>query len=211
MTPGRLVRRLAGRHERRLCAWYRSVFVDVARCAAQIAEALPPRARVIDIGGGDGQVLNHLLRLRGDLTVTMIDRRPAIGLFLDPEVRHRVKLMPSTSLAEYRTQGHPAAEVLLVSDVVHHVRRSDREAFLRDCRSVMTRDALLLIKEVAPGGPVATLALLTDWIVTGEWQVRLVAPERLVALVERATDLRFDASLLAARERPNYALCFRPA
>ena len=209
MTPGALVRKLAGPYERRLCELYRGIFVDVDRCIRQIATAIPPLARVIDIGGGDGQVLNLLLRLRPDITVAMLDLRASIGLFLEDDLRERVELNPSTSLALYRERGKPLADALLVSDVIHHVPRPERPGFVRDCRALMNPDAVLVIKDYAPGHLRSVLALATDWFVTGDRHVRLLTPAEMAALVESHTDLCRQSSLLATRELPNYAMAFR--
>lgn len=208
MAVGSLVRLLAGPFERQLCAAYRAVFINVVRCTEQIVAAIPIGAQVIDVGGGDGEILNHLLRNRPDLRVSMLDLRDEIGLFLEPEVRGRVVLHPGTSLAKYRGDGGGRADVLLVSDVVHHVPCEARVQFVADCLSLLKPDGVLIVKDVAPGGLVARLSVLADRYITGDRHVSLLEPAAMVELVE-SQGLRMQAGLLAEREHPNYAIAFR--
>jgi hypothetical protein len=74
MAPGALIRGVLGaRLARRAGRWYRMIFVDLAKEAAALAAVIPLDARLLDIGGGDGEHLNHLLALRPDLRVTTLD------------------------------------------------------------------------------------------------------------------------------------------
>lgn len=208
MSIGSIVRTAAGPFEKQLCALYRSVFINVRRCMDQLQEAIPNGSSVIDVGGGDGELLNYLLHLRPDINVVMLDLRKNIGAFLEPDVRDRVVLRPATSLASYRSESGELADVLIVSDVVHHVPATLRREFIDDCVSMTKTGGTLIIKEVAPGGFVAALSVLADRYITGDRHVSLMAPSDLSALVESAGCIRVG-ELLASRELPNYAVAFR--
>ena len=209
MSAGAIVRKIAGPLERKLCAAYRAVFINVHRCTEQIVQAIPENAYLIDVGGGDGEPLNYLLRMRPDVTVAMLDLRAQMGMFLDPDVRERVTLHPSTSLAAYRAQAGRRADALLVSDVMHHVPSQGRAEFIRDCLALLKPNGVLIVKDVAPGGLISHLGVLADRYITGDRHVALMEPSELVALVEGSGDLRMSGVLLDRREHPNFAIAFQ--
>lgn len=208
MSIGSVVRRLAGPFESRICAAYRAFFVNIPRCMTNIAPVIPVDATVIDVGGGDGEFVNELLRLRSDLTVVMIDLRESIGLQLQEAHRARVSLHPSTSLAQYHAKAHARADALLVSDVLHHVPVMERAQFLAECLDLVKPGGVLILKDMAPKGLKAKLALWADLYISGDRNVVLLTPERATEMVEAAGQLRARASLLDPADQPNYAIAF---
>lgn len=210
MSIGSIIRTAAGPFEKQLCSLYRSVFMNVRRCMEQIQRAIPNGSAVIDVGGGDGEMLNHLLRLRPDIEVVMLDMRDNIGQFLAPDVRDRVILRPSTSLAAFRSESGELADVLIVSDVVHHVPVNMRNQFIDDCVSMTKPGGILIIKDIAPGGMTAALSVLADRYITGDRHVTLMLPADLAALIESFGCTKIG-ELLARRELPNHAIAFRTA
>jgi hypothetical protein len=79
---------------------YRALFVDLEKVVSCLP-SFPPGAHVLDIGGGDGEMMNRILELHPEIDVTMLDSSPRLGAFLKPELRSRVRLLPSTTLAAY--------------------------------------------------------------------------------------------------------------
>ena len=79
MTPGKLARKILGRYTVPVGQVYRRIFVDLGTIAKQFDGAIPRNAHILDIGGGDGALIEFLLERRPDLTVTMCDRAPSIG------------------------------------------------------------------------------------------------------------------------------------
>jgi hypothetical protein len=99
---GAAIRRLLGaRLARHAGRWYRAIFVDLAKEASALASVIPHDAHLLDIGGGDGEPLNHLLTLRPDLRVTTLDPGPVVGQWIDASFDGRVTRLPGTSLAQY--------------------------------------------------------------------------------------------------------------
>src|ERR1700690_2843040 len=97
MPIGPSIRRLLGAGlARRAGRWYRAIFVDLAREAAALASAIPYNAHVLDVGGGDGEPLNHLLGIRPDLRITTLDPGPVVGQWIDVCFDDRVTRLPST-------------------------------------------------------------------------------------------------------------------
>lgn len=185
MKIGPAIRRLmpAG-FERRAAAAYRRVFVDLRKVAATVAGALPADAHLLDIGGGDGELLNHLLAARPDVRVTMVDIAGSVGKFVEPAHADRVRLLPGTSIEEHLGQMRAPYDAALVSDVMHHLPGGYRAQFLRSVRDALVPAGSIFVKDIEPGHPVAWLSLVCDRYVSGDRGVVLVSLAELAALVE---------------------------
>src|SRR5262249_35648249 len=148
--------------------WYRAIFVDVEKVAA----ALPvpaPDDRILDVGGGDGLILDRYLDRHPQARAVMIDQSAQIGSALSATVRSRVELLPGTSLADYARLGRPAPTLVLVSDVVHHIPAADRSYFFAEIRSVIGDGrARLVVKDVEPGSLRSMVAWAADRFVSGD-------------------------------------------
>lgn len=208
MTTGKLVRNLVGPYERKLCALYRGVFINLDRVASQIAHAFPRNSKVIDVGGGDGELLNRLLRMRTDMRVVMLDLQSDIGRFLDDDVRPRVQVHGGTSMAEYRAAHGQDADAILISDVVHHVPVAMRESFFADAAALLKPGGTIVVKDIEPHGFTARMSLLADRYISGDKAASLIGSHELVALVTRVTGLQASESMLSGG--PNYAVSFIP-
>lgn len=187
---------------------YRSLFVDVEAFAACLAREIPQGGHVLDLGGGDGEPLNSLLRLRPDLRITMIDLAPHVGQFIDDRHRSRVLFMPHTSLADYARNSIDRIDCLLVSDVIHHVTPHQRPAFFETLFQFATeRKALVLVKDLEPGHFRSTLGIWCDRYITGDKNVELISRKALEALARRSVpDLTIGETDLYERDSPNYLL-----
>lgn len=212
MTLGRLVRNVLGeRRARSAGRLYRALFVDMAKASELIAAEIPPGAHVLDVGGGDGEPLNHLLALRSDIRVTTIDVATGVGRWIDAMHAARVERLDATSLASYLASGRPLPDVLLLSDVMHHVPGGERDAFLAAVRDLLRRVPRLriIVKDVEPGHWRATLGLWSDRYVTGDRGVLPIGRRELVGAMTRVeAGLRWRETGLFAHDPPNYALVF---
>ncbi|HRK18770.1 MAG TPA: class I SAM-dependent methyltransferase [Hyphomicrobiaceae bacterium] len=210
MTPGQVARKLLGRHAKPVGEVYRRIFVDLQRVIDSFADDLPHGAHILDIGGGDGMGTNLLLDRRPDLRVTMIDIAPTIGGFLESRHRDKVTIRPSTSIADFARLGDRCGGII-VTDVVHHVPVEMRPQFfkdLADCATV-TGCETLVVKDIAPGQLRSGLSLLSDWYVTGDRHVRLMAADD----VDRALRTHFAPEHVVSMrhlvpDAPNYCLVY---
>lgn len=191
--------------ERRLSGVYRRVFVDLEKVSAALLPYLPPGARVLDIGGGDGELLNHLLSARSDLTIDMVDIAPVIGKFIQPNHVSKVRKFTRTPVEDLPAE-NTGYDVALISDVMHHLPADYREAFLRSVRSRLRDDACLLIKDIEPGHAIAQLSLLCDMYISGDKGVSLISITDLKLLCARLDPASMSEIGLLEIDRPNYAL-----
>lgn len=191
--------------------WYRAVFVDFEK----VVDCLPnlaPGSHVLDIGGGDGEMINILLRRSPDLNITMLDLSPRLGLSIKPEFRERVRILPSTSLKDYAATSYALPDLVIASDVVHHVPVDERPKFFADIRLVLKgRAAELFVKDFEPRYFRSTLSLLADRYVSGDAKVSLVGRETITTLVREVfPGAEVRSTKLFEIDGPNYALIFTP-
>lgn len=85
----------------------------VSVLARSVAALLPPDARVLDVGCGDGQVALEVMRLRPDVVIEGVD----------------VLVRPTTAIpvtqfdGDHIPLGDGGADTVMLIDVVHHARR----------------------------------------------------------------------------------------
>lgn len=212
MPLGAAIRGLVGPHwAHRLGRCYRGLFVDLSKEAAALASSIPRGAHLLDVGGGDGEPLNHLLALRGDLRVTTLDPGPTVGQWIEARFNDRVVRMPATSLSEYVSSGQPGPDVILLADVVHHIPESMRTQFFATIRPLLERTPTLriVVKDVEPGHWRALLGYWSDRYVTGDTLVSPISSSRLIKLLDETLGpLRHEHTGLFDSDRPNYAIAF---
>lgn len=208
MSLGSLARRVLGERWFPIAGrMYRRFFVDldeVARCFP----TLGADDVVVDVGGGDGGLLDAVLAQNPQARATMIDISPRLGGSLRPETRARVTLLPGVSVRAYIAAGHPRPTVAIVGDVVHHVPPAERPRFFADLHDLLAgRPARLVLKDVEPGSFVALASYLADRYVSGDKTVSLVDAAQMKALVAAAFPAaRLTDTPLIERNPPNY--CF---
>ena len=59
-APGQIVRKVLGRHFEPVGNLYRRFFVDLDKIVAYLDQNIPENVRVLDVGGGDGAVMDRL-------------------------------------------------------------------------------------------------------------------------------------------------------
>lgn len=213
MSAGARIRAILGPSAaRRVGRVYRQMFVNLKIVAECVAAELPVRAAVLDVGGGDGEPLNALLDLRSDITVTTIDLPAQVGQWIEPRHEGRVTKKPSTSLEAFRREMERPPDVVIVSDVMHHVPAVSQSAFLRSLLMLAgeTPAGILVVKDVEPGYPRAHLGFMSDRYITGDRGISPLSRRRLLAMARGCVPaILATETPLFQRDAPNYALVFR--
>lgn len=188
---------------------YRRVFVDVRKVAAAIPD-LGPDAVLLDVGGGDGAVLNPLLDRQPTLRVVAVDLAEGIGSMLRPDLADRVELHPATSVADLVARRPGPYSAALLSDVLHHVPAHQRAQLIGDVLSAFgSGPRTLIIKELVPSGARSALAFWADRNISGDRGVEAVSPAALVDLVRGVwPQALVRTTTLVDTDYPNYALVF---
>jgi predicted nicotinamide N-methyase len=209
MSPGKLMRILLGPLFPAVGRAYRRVFVDLGRVAAAFP-TLPPGSTVLDVGGGDGAVINQILVRQPDLRVVMVDIAPTIGGMIDASRRSNVRMFAATSVTEFCTNHDVSVDVVLLSDVLHHVSPSQRPALLRDVMSAFReRPRCLVVKDIEPTGWRAALSLFCDCHISGDRETCLLDRDALIRLMrEIDPSLTVLHTNLIEHDFPNYAIVF---
>lgn len=212
MALGSLIRRFLGPHmARRAGEYYRAFYVDLNKVAEALATVIPRDAHLLDIGGGDGQPLNHLLSIRPDLTITTLDPARSVGQWIDACHESQVKRMPDTSLAQFVAGPHADVDVILISDVMHHIPKSARHKFLESVAVLLDREPSLriIVKDVEPGHWRALIGYWSDRYVTGDPNVNPISKDDVTRLfVKVLGPLHRKDTNLFDKDTPNYAIVF---
>ena len=183
MTPGKLARRILGRYTVPVGNVYRRIFVNLNLIAEEFDRAIPKNAHILDIGGGDGALIEFLLNRRPDLTVTMCDQASSIGGFLTVENRSKVTLLPATDMSKITGE----FDCVTITDVVHHIPIAQRSGFFSElavgCQRWGCRK--LLFKDVEPGGWRSVASVLSDRYITGDLHTVLFPRAEFAVMIDR--------------------------
>jgi len=210
MTIGQTARRLLGRRGFHTASRiYRRVFVDLSKVAAAIGP-LESGARVLDIGGGDGQLVNLLLELNPGIRINMLDMASTVGSQVSEAHGDRVAVFPGISVPDYAKQRPTPPDVILVSDVLHHIPKTERRSFFEDIRDLLAgRTCRLILKDMEPGHLRTYLGGLADRYVSGDRHVQFTSRKDVTELVQAVfPGARCSETDLFHRDRPNYCLIF---
>jgi len=198
-------RLLPARLERKIAGLYRSIFVDLSCVAHLLAPQLPHGAKILDVGGGDGELLNHLFRERPDLHVTMVDVSATVGKFVEPQHRSKIRLLPRTFIEDHLTEAAGLYDAAVVSDVLHHIPLNSRSGFLANVHKALRSGGRLFIKDIEPGHFISRLSLFSDKNISGDKGVVLISLRELASLAERTLPAHtFSETNLLTENRPNY-------
>ncbi len=212
MALGPITRRFLGPRLARLVGeYYRAIFVDLALVAKELAGVIPRGAHLLDVGGGDGLPLNHLLSLRPDISITTLDPAPIVGQWINPCYEAQVSRLTCTSLAEFVASSRAHPDILLIADVMHHIPESGRHDFLDSVRVLLDRvpGLRIIVKDVEPGYWRARLGFWCDRYITGDWNVSLISRDDVTRLFEEVVGpLHREDTGLFKQDGPNYAIVY---
>lgn len=184
MGIGASVRRAFGPWERQVSAAYRAIYVDLADLERVLARQVPTAARILEVGGGEGAVTELLARTYRQAQILSIDITPRIGRLYAG--RQNLVEFRQASVGEIADEQPRAFDLVVLSDVLHHVPQELREAFLGEIAHCLAPGGQLVIKEWARSRtPIHWLCHASDRWLTGD-RIVFVTPDELRELVGRA-------------------------
>ena len=202
MTIGSSVRRMLGpRLERVAADRYRRMFVDLDSLASTIA-GLGSFGSVIEVGCGEGALLSRLMdKLAPDAYALGIDIAPNPG---HGYTGHNQKVVfRQTAVADVVADGQ-RFDLVVVSDVLHHIPPTDRVGFLESCRDLLAPKGTIVVKEWVRRRNLAHLAAYgSDRYVSGDKGVQFYSEDELHAVFTEM--FRADgAPLFVSHARPHW-------
>jgi SAM-dependent methyltransferase len=206
---GPLVRRAFGRHERLIAAAYRRVFVDLDAFVASVHAHVPAPLDLLEIGCGEGAVTERLALAFPDAELTGIDVCAQPGRLYRGN-RSRVRFL-RTSAADLGATERTRYQLVIISDVLHHVPYPEWGNFLSAARALLIENGTLVLKEwVRKPTPAYLLGYLSDRLVTGD-RIRYLGEAELRSLAESSFGRNAIRSEFRIRPwRCNLALVISP-
>ncbi|MGH8318089.1 MAG: class I SAM-dependent methyltransferase [Steroidobacteraceae bacterium] len=203
------MRRAFGRHERRISEAYRRVFVDLDALVTSIRAHVPAPLHVLEIGCGEGAVTERLALAFPGAVLTGIDVCAQPGRLYGGDRSH-VRFL-RTSAADLGATERARYQLVIISDVLHHVPYPQWGHFLASALALTAADGILVLKEwVRQRTPAYLLGYLSDRFVTGD-RIRYPGETELRSLAE--SSFGRDAIRSEFRVRPwhcNLALVISP-
>lgn len=182
MGIGPHVRRLFGRYERPVSEAWRRVFVDLNAFAREIEQRVESPRRVLEIGCGDGAVIERLAARYPHARLTGIDvcREPG-RLFRGDETRVRFISSSAAQLCETEAQSY---DLVVIADVLHHVPERERTELLCSAARLVATEGVLVLKDWTREPSAIYLAgYCADRFITGD-RVHYMNEHELRALAE---------------------------
>lgn len=140
---------MLGPFEIRAAKTYRAMFFPVAEFA-DLVKRWAPGTRVLEIGCGDGMVIEQLAKTYPDASLTGIDIDDEPGRLF----RGRGSEVAFHSItAEQFAGGHTGSfDLIVICDVLHHVEQEQRIDLLKAAKRLLAPDGAVVVKEWADFG-----------------------------------------------------------
>jgi 2-polyprenyl-3-methyl-5-hydroxy-6-metoxy-1,4-benzoquinol methylase len=198
MAIGAIVRRLFGRHERTVARFYRGLFVDVGRLSSLVREWIPQAQKVLEVGCGEGAITEHLVRLYPNADIMAIDITPRVGRLFTGN-KDRVQFVETTVQAVAAAQPGQF-DLVILSDVLHHVPIALREEILAAVRLTLATGGRLFFKDwERRSTPIHWLGYASDRWITGD-RIHYLRKQEAAELIARTFGP--DSIIAEARVRP---------
>ena len=183
MPLGPRVRRLFGPYERGVAEAYRRVFIDLDDLVTRARAWVPEPRRILEVGCGEGAVTERLARAYPAAAITATDITPAVGrLFRGPAAHVRFIQESVDRVAENAPHSF---DLVVLSDVLHHVPPARRHALLSAIDQTMAPGGSLIFKDWAPSfHPIHWLSSFADRHITGDDVQFCTKPEMAALLSE---------------------------
>jgi SAM-dependent methyltransferase len=167
MAIGALFRSLFGPFEHRVSEAYRSVYVDLDAWAERIQSWKPDASRILEIGCGEGALSERLARIYPNAEIVGIDITPRIGRLYRSPVG-KVQFLQTT--AQEMALKRPAAfDLVILSDVLHHVPLPIRSDLLRAAKAALASGGVFAFKEwERTWSPIHAFGYASDRWITGD-------------------------------------------
>lgn len=169
MSIGFIFRQMLGPFEMPVAKAYRELFVDLFAFVRKIKSWVPEQGalEILEVGCGEGMLIELLAKGYCNARITGIDISPRIGRLFRGDAS-RVSFR-QTEIQSFIAEKSSDFDLIVISDVIHHIPINMRRKFLGYVRKVMKRGAFLVVKDwVRTSAPIHALAYLCDRYITGD-------------------------------------------
>jgi 2-polyprenyl-3-methyl-5-hydroxy-6-metoxy-1,4-benzoquinol methylase len=191
---GSRVRKLFGRHERLIADLWRGMFVSLDHWMRTIHAWAPKPTRILELGCGEGYSTIRLAAAYPDAIIDAIDIGAHIGrLYQGAADRVRFRLVSAEALSK---ECPGAYDLIIVSDVLHHVPASARASFFGAVRTLLAPGGVLAFKDWHRNfAPIHYVVYAADRWLTGDRIAYLTRTE-----ARRLLDGIFGANCISAEQ-----------
>lgn len=207
MPLGSTVRALFGQNERRVADIYRGIFVDLVDLGARLRDWTAAPLRILEVGCGEGAVTEILAETFPDAAIVAVDITPRVGRLYGGRT-DRVEFHHVT-VEEIARQYPGQFDLVVLSDVLHHVPRDVRPELLAAIGRALSPTGRLFVKDWEKSASlIHWLCHAADRYLTGD-RVEHLTPDEAKRLVAQHAPM-----LKPAREgrirpwRNNYVILF---
>ena len=167
MAIGSRVRKLFGRHERLISDLWRGMFMSVDHWTGTIGVWAPHPRRILELGCGEGCSTTRIAAAYPDAVIDAVDIVPNAGrLYQGPREHVRFRVVTAEDLA---TECPGAYDLIIVTDVLHHIPHTARGSFLAAVRTLLAPDGILAFKDWHRNrAPIYYLGYAADRWLTGD-------------------------------------------
>ena len=192
---------LGPRLERAAADRYRKLFVDLDALATTIV-GLGSFDTVVEVGCGEGALLTRVMDGLGpDASAVGIDiaANPGHGY----TGRNKHVEFRQADVADVVAEGR-RFDLVVISDVLHHIPPPDRRGFLESCRELLAPNGTIVVKEWVRRRNLAHLAAYgSDRYVSGDRGVQFFTEQELQGVFNEVFRSG-GAPLLTSHSRPHW-------
>jgi 2-polyprenyl-6-hydroxyphenyl methylase/3-demethylubiquinone-9 3-methyltransferase len=150
VSVGSVVRRMFGPYEHEISAAYRAIYLNLDALIERIRLWKPEAARILEIGCGEGAVTERLRIAYPDADITAIDITPRVGRLYrgSPDRVHFIQC----SIQELVARELPPYDLVMLSDVLHHVPIDLRQGILDAVPATVAPQGRFIFKDWEKNG-----------------------------------------------------------
>lgn len=167
MKIGPFIRKLFGPYESRVSEAYRSIYIDIDAFVELMRQWKPTANNILEVGCGEGAVTQRLHASYPGAKITAIDITPRIGRLyrgLLDDVR-----FIQCGVQEIAEREEGQYDLVVLSDVLHHVPLELRQGLLDAIRSALAPNGTLVFKDWQRNhAPIHWLCYASDRWLTGD-------------------------------------------
>lgn len=156
-----------GPFEPRIADAYRSLYVDIDALVDLFLRWRPAAGCILEVGCGEGAVTRRLCLAYPRASITAIDVTPRVGRLFRGEPA-RVRFLRCT-VQQIAAEGTGAYDLVVLSDVLHHVPVAQRQELLAAVRDCIAPQGAFICKDwQRNNSPIHWLCHASDRWLTGD-------------------------------------------